>query len=316
VTSASLQGQPSLVKIGMIRLILITLVLFLSLFTGTFSAGEIILFGLNQYSRTEGEPNLYDDTFLGTTAQDKLILKNGTAEGENQSGPVTVAERHIIILHTPSETICVHAPIARIEVSPPSKTLFVGGTVHLTATAKDDSGSSGFGCGFSPTFTWSSSNLNVATVDGSGNVRGVSKGGANISAVSGSKLGYSQITVFDMAGAWQSREYRESSTCPTITHEAGTCTMNQTGNLLRRFCGGPSYTGFFTGPTFNWTLDAPYWVNQYVMVLSSNATGTVSNDGLQYITDDSWVVSYLDENGLWQTCNGWSRAVGTRVSKP
>ena len=298
------------------RLILITLVLLLSLFIRTSSAVEIIPFGPSQSSRAEGEPKVYNDTFLGITSQGKLILKDRTAEGKNQSGSVTIAASQIIGLKFPSEIICVPAPIARIEVSPPSKTLFVGGTVHLTAFAKNGSGSSDFGYGFSPTFTWYSSDLNVATVDGSGNVRAVSKGMANISAVSGSKLGYSQITVFDMAGTWQSREYRESSTCPTITHEAGTCTMNQTGNLLRRFCGGPSYTGFFTGPTFNWTLDSPYWLRQDVMVFSSSMTGTVSNDGLQYITDDFWVVSYLDENGLWQTSNGWSRAVGTRLSKP
>jgi hypothetical protein len=302
--------------IGMKRLIPITLFLVLSLFIGTSSAVEIILLGRSQYWRTEGKPNLYDDTFLGTTAQGKLILKNRAAEVKKKSGSVTVAASRIIGLKIPPDTIHVRTPIVTIEVSPPSKTLFVGGTVHLTATAKKDSGSSGFGCGLSTTFRWLSSKGNVATVDGSGNVRGVSKGEAKISALCGNKLGYSQITVFDMAGTWHSREYRESSTCPIITYDVETCTIKQTGNLLRRFCGGPSYTGFFTGPTFNWTLDAPYWLNEYIMVLSSSMTGTVSNDGLQYTTSDSWAVSYLDENGLWQTCNGWSRAVGNRLTKP
>jgi len=187
--------------------------------------------------------------------------------------------------------------------------------VHLKATAKNVNGSSAFGGGFFPTFRWHSSNRNVATVDGSGNVRGVSKGEAKISAAYRSKLGHSEIRVFDMAGTWHSREYRESSTCPTVTYEAGTCTINQTGKVLRRFCGGPSYTGFFTGPTFNWTLDGAYWLNENIMVLSSSMTGTVSSDGLQYTTSDSWAISYLDENGLWQTCNGCSRAVGNRLSK-
>lgn len=296
------------------RLILIPLVL--SFLIGTSSAVEIILLGRSQYSRTEGEPNPYDDTFLGKTAQGKLILNNRTAEGKKQSESVTVAASHIIGLKIPPDTIHLRTPIVTIKVFPPSKTLFVGSTVPLTATVKKDSGSSGFGYGSSPTIRWHSSNRNVAMVDASGNVRGVSKGEAKISAAYGNKLGYSEITVFDMAGTWHSRLYKESTTCPTITYEAGTCTIKQTGNVLRRFCGGPSYTGFFTGPTFNWTLDAPYWLNEYMMVLSSSMTGTVSNDGLQYTTSDSWAVSYLDENGMWQTCDGWSRAVGNRLSKP
>lgn len=296
------------------RLILIPLVL--SFLIGTSSAGEIILLGRSQYSHTEGELNLYDGALPGTTVQGELILKNRTAGGKKPSGSVTVAASRIIGLKIPPDTIHVRTPIVTIKVSPPSKTLFLGSKVHLTATVKNDSGSSGLGYGFSPTFRWHSSNRNVAMVDASGNVRGVSKGEAKISAAYGSKLGYSEITVFDMAGTWHSREYKESSTCPTITYEAGTCTIKQTGNVLRRFCGGPSYTGFFTGPTFNWTLDAPYWLNEYMMVLSSSMTGTVSNDGLQYTTSDSWAVSYFDEDGLWQTCNGWSRAVGNRLSKP
>ncbi len=296
---------------------LITLVMLLGLFMGTSSAVEIGVFdGRSQYWHIEGGPSLYNDTFLATTNQGKVFLNNGTADGDSQSAPLTVAASPLLGLHPSSATICVPTSVATIEVSPSAKTLFVGGTIRLTATAKNYSGSSDFGCDFSPTIRWHSGNSNVATVDGNGNVKGVSKGVANISAVSGSRNGNSQITVFDMAGIWQNREYRDSSTCPKITREAGKCTINQTGTLLKRFCGVPSYTGFFAGPTFNWTLDAPYWLNEDVMVLSSTVTGTVSSDGLQYITDDSWVVSYLDEDGLWETCNGWSRAVGTRLSKP
>ncbi|MCJ7785070.1 MAG: Ig-like domain-containing protein, partial [Desulfobacterales bacterium] len=231
-------------------------------------------------------------------------------------GPVTVTASYRNGQKTASKTVCVRAPIATIEVSPPSKTLFVGNTVHLTATAKNASGSSEFGCDFSPTFTWYSSNLNVATVDQNGNVRGVSRGVANISAVYGSKLGYSQITVFDMTGTWHSQETWEWSGCPAITLEAADWLVSQNGSQLHRISGTFSFSGGITGRQYTYTLDWPAYISEGVLMESVFETGTVSNDGLSYNGTLSWTASYYDENGVKQYCSGTSGVYGVRLSTP
>jgi hypothetical protein len=66
------------------RFILVVAVLVLGLFIGNSLAVEVTLFGPKQYSRTAGKPNVYADTFPGTSGQGKLILKNGTQAGKNR----------------------------------------------------------------------------------------------------------------------------------------------------------------------------------------------------------------------------------------
>ena len=52
--------------------IMITLCIFLSLFLGTASAGEVTMFGPKQYIRTTGAPNVYTDTFSTIPGEAKL----------------------------------------------------------------------------------------------------------------------------------------------------------------------------------------------------------------------------------------------------
>ena len=77
-------------------------------------------------------------------------------------------------------------------MTPAADTLVASGdTVRLTAEAADANGHAVAG----PEFAWASSDTLVATVDGSGLVRGVSEGTATITATAGSAQGTARITV-------------------------------------------------------------------------------------------------------------------------
>ncbi|HXY29790.1 MAG TPA: Ig-like domain-containing protein [Gemmatimonadaceae bacterium] len=81
--------------------------------------------------------------------------------------------------------------VASVSVSPNTATMLPGNTVTLSATAKDGSGNTIS----SSTFTWSSSNVSVATVSSSGLVTAVSAGTATITASTSGKSGTAAITV-------------------------------------------------------------------------------------------------------------------------
>ena len=78
-----------------------------------------------------------------------------------------------------------------IELSPSVDTVLVGDSLRLAATAEDANGHVVAGS----RFTWSSSNPSVATVDGSGLVRGFAGGTATITATSGAEQGAAELTV-------------------------------------------------------------------------------------------------------------------------
>ncbi len=77
------------------------------------------------------------------------------------------------------------APVASVTVSPAQITVEVGSTAQLTAQTRDAAGNVLTG----RTVSWSSSNASVATVDGSGVVRGVAAGPATITATSEGRSG-------------------------------------------------------------------------------------------------------------------------------
>lgn len=66
-----------------------------------------------------------------------------------------------------------------VTVGPAASNVAVGGTTQLSATAKDQSGTNFAGA---PAATWTSSNTDAATVDGSGLVSGVAAGTSTITA--------------------------------------------------------------------------------------------------------------------------------------
>ena len=78
-----------------------------------------------------------------------------------------------------------------VTVSPPADTIAPGDTLRLVAEALDENGYAVEGA----TFTWASSDVSVARVDGSGLVRGVAEGRATVTATAGDVQGTSEITV-------------------------------------------------------------------------------------------------------------------------
>ena len=90
-----------------------------------------------------------------------------------------------------SAAVTVAQEVRGVEVLPPADTVSAGDTVRLTAEAWDPNGFAVPGV----EFTWSSSDAAIATVDGSGLVRGIAEGAATITAASPSVQGTAGITV-------------------------------------------------------------------------------------------------------------------------
>ena len=87
--------------------------------------------------------------------------------------------------------VTVMQSVDAVTVSPPADTIAPGDTLRLVAAAYDENGHVLEGA----SFTWSSSNIAVATVDPSGLVRGTGEGTATVTAAAGDAAGTSGITV-------------------------------------------------------------------------------------------------------------------------
>jgi uncharacterized protein YjdB len=82
-------------------------------------------------------------------------------------------------------------PVASVTVSPFTGSVRTGGTLQLTATARDTAGNVLTG----RTFTWLTGNRGVATVDSTGLVTGVTAGGDTLAAMIGAVGGPAIVTV-------------------------------------------------------------------------------------------------------------------------
>ena len=89
-----------------------------------------------------------------------------------------------------SAAVLVSQSVGSVVVSPASASIPPGGTLRLTAAAFDANGHT-----VPVEFSWSSSNTNVATVDGMGVVQAVGDGVATITGRSGDGAGTSQVSV-------------------------------------------------------------------------------------------------------------------------
>lgn len=105
---------------------------------------------------------------------------SATAAGKSGTAQVTVTTE------PPPDNV-----VARVTLSPATGTVAIGGTVQLTATARNEAGSVLTG----KDFTWTSSNTNVATVSTAGMVVGRAGGVATITATSEGKSGSATVTV-------------------------------------------------------------------------------------------------------------------------
>src|SRR5205807_9170379 len=104
-----------------------------------------------------------------------------TCEGQTGTTPVTVS----------------NIPVVSVVVAPSAANILVGGTVQLTATAKDSTGTVLTGRGI----TWSSLNPSVATVSPNGLATGVAAGTATITATSEGKNASTAVAVANVSVA-------------------------------------------------------------------------------------------------------------------
>ncbi|MBK8248727.1 MAG: Ig-like domain-containing protein [Gemmatimonadetes bacterium] len=112
------------------------------------------------------------------------------------AGEVRISARSGTTLGISTVTV-TQVPIARIDVSPPTVSVLVGGTQQLTATPRDAAGNALPGRGI----TWLTGAPSVATVSQTGLVTGVASGSALVFAASEGQSGSAAVTVATVAVA-------------------------------------------------------------------------------------------------------------------
>ena len=136
----------------------------------------------------EGVPVVWSSADTTVAAVDSAGLV--TAVG---SGVTTITATAGEVSGTAVVTVMQSA--GSVIVSPPAATITLGGTLRLVATAYDANGHQVQGA----TLTWSSTDVSVARVDGSGLVTGVAEGMATITASTGAASGSAVVTVAQVA---------------------------------------------------------------------------------------------------------------------
>ena len=148
-------------------------------------------------------------------------------------------------------------PVASILISESSKSLYVGDTFQLKATAKPDNCSD-------KSIVWESSNANIATVDDNGNVTAKASGSCNIFAYSGDRSVQAScaLTIEKIALTAKvqnaSKVYGDENPSFAITYNG--------------FKDGDSEANFSSKPSFTTTADAKSPVGDYEV----SASGDIS----------------------------------------
>jgi hypothetical protein len=125
------------------------------------------------------------DTSVVTVVDGAVVShKEGQAQLHATSGTLTG-----------TRDVRVAAVVDTIHISPDGGTVEVGRTLQLGATAVDRRGNA-----LVRTISWASSPEEVATVDGTGLVTGVSRGSATVTASAGGQSGSASITVIEPTG--------------------------------------------------------------------------------------------------------------------
>ncbi len=163
-------------------------------------------------------------------------------------------------------TITVIPPgVASVNVTPSGSTIKVGETVHLVAQTLDAAGAVLTG----RTVTWSSSNTDVATVDNTGVVTGVSVGGSVITATSEGKSGTAAVAVNAVVAA-----------SITVAPPSVTITTGQTSQLTATV--KDANGAVISGAPVSWTVD-----NSGVALVGSTGLVTGQAPGTATVTATS-----------------------------
>lgn len=137
------------------------------------------------------------------------------------------------------KVVVLPVPVASVTVTPTTASLLVGGTVTLSATAKDAAGNALSG----RTITWSTSDASVATVN-AGVVTAVALGTATITATSEGKSATAQINVTVAPVATVAVSPATISIAPGATTQLNATLSDASGHPL-------------TGRTVTWTSSDP-----------------------------------------------------------
>ena len=147
-------------------------------------------------------------------------------------------------------TACHRTAVASVSVSPATTSVLVGGTVQLSATAKDANGNTLTGRGI----TWQSADTTIAKVDNTGLVTGKAQGGpVAITATSEGQSGTAAITVANIPVSSVAVTPATASVLVNGTVQLTATPKDSAGNPL-------------SGRTITWA--------------ASNAAATVSTSGL------------------------------------
>ena len=158
--------------------------------------------------------------------------------------------------------------VASVRVSPTGAAIKVGETVHLQADALDAAGNVLPG----RTITWTSSNTDVATVDGTGLVTGVSTGATTITATSEGKTGTSGIAVAAAVAA-----------SITVAPTSVTITTGQTSQLTATV--KDANGAVISGAPVDWAVD-----HANIALVSSTGLVTGQSQGSAIVTATSGAV--------------------------
>lgn len=119
----------------------------------------------------------------------------------NDSGSISAVSAGATVISATSEGVTaegsltvlppVPIPVASVSVTPSSLTIVVGGTLQLTAVARDANGSALTG----RAIAWSTGNAGVASISATGLVTAVSVGSTSLTATSEGQSGTAAVTV-------------------------------------------------------------------------------------------------------------------------
>lgn len=197
-----------------------------------------------------------------------------------QGNPVVVVP--VLVVGIPEVPI----PIIRIEVDPPSGDLFKNETLQLTAKAYKSDGSEATGT----TFTWSSQDESIATVNASGLVTPLKTGTTYIQAKADGIIGQSEITVNSDTLVVVSPFY-------TSIPAGGTKQFTVQAYHITRTSSTP-----YNGITFDWKI--PTYGLDMFDIATVNSTGLVTLKSNAMAGMSTFVMAY-DHN------NPWVGSVGT-----
>jgi hypothetical protein len=140
----------------------------------------------------------------------------------------------------PSDPVGTPRPVATVAVTPTARSVVVGRTATLVATAKDADGNVITG----RAVQWATSNASIATVSAAGVVTGVAEGTTTVSATVEGKAGQADVTVSPVPVASVRLTPRTVLLDPGATRQLTAAALDAGGNVLE-------------GRTVEWATNAP-----------------------------------------------------------